>query len=509
MSDTSANNKRIAKNTIALYFRMIITMIVGLFTSRVILDSLGVQDYGIYNLVGGFVTMFNVFRAGLISATQRFITFDLGKGDMNGLRSTFSTSMIIFIMLSFIIVMIAEAGGIWFIENKLTIPAERMTAAHWVFQFSLVTLILNLVSFPYNALIIAHERMKAFAYISIFDVVAKLLLTYLVYISPIDKLIFYSFLMCLIQLINRMIYNIYCRKNFEESNMIWSVDWSKVKRIYAFTGWELFGSVAVIGYTQGLNMLLGMFFTPVVNAARGVAVQVQSMITGFVSNFQTALNPQITKSYASGDKEYMFKLIFVSSRVSYLLLFFFALPLMLEANELLNLWLVEVPEYTVIFFRLIIIITMIDAISNPIITSVEATGNIRVYQIVVGSLLLLILPVSYIVLKLGGAPYTVFLVHIAFSSLAFCARLIMASRATGLHKRNFICKVLFPVTITTIVATLFPLAAHLLMDESLMRLIAVSFVSAVCTILSAYSIGITENERKMVNQKILLQIKRK
>ena len=247
MSDTSANNKRIAKNTIALYFRMIITMIVGLFTSRVILDSLGVQDYGIYNLVGGFVTMFNVFRAGLISATQRFITFDLGKGDMNALRSTFSTSMIIFIMLSFIMLLIAEAGGIWFIENKLTIPAERMTAAQWVFQFSLVTLILNLVSFPYNALIIAHERMKAFAYISIFDVVAKLLLTYLVYISPIDKLIFYSFLMCLIQLINRMIYNIYCRKNFEESKMIWSVDWSKVKKIYAFTGWELFGSVAVIG----------------------------------------------------------------------------------------------------------------------------------------------------------------------------------------------------------------------------------------------------------------------
>lgn len=507
MSETASNGKRIAQNTIALYFRMLITMAVGLFTSRVILDSLGIEDYGIYNLVGGFISMFNIFRAGLLSAVQRFITFDLGKGDINGLKSTFSTSMFIFIMLSVLIVIVAEIGGIWFIENKLTIPTVRMTAAHWVFQFSLLTLVLNLISFPYNALIIAHERMKAFAYMSIFDVVAKLLLTYLVYISPIDKLIFYSFLMCLIQLINRMIYNIYCRRNFEESKLIWEIDWNKVKKIYAFTGWELFGSVAVIGYTQGLNMLLGMFFSPVVNAARGVALQVQSMVIGFVNNFQTALNPQITKSFASDNRGYMFRLVFASSRVSYFLLFFFALPLMLEADILLNLWLVEVPDYTVIFFRLIIITTMIDAISNPIITLVEATGNIKVYQIVVGSLLLMILPVSYVVLKLGGAPYSVFIVHIIFSFLAFCARIIMASKSTGMSKRDFATQVMLPIVLVTLISSAIPLLLHYVIDETIGRLIIVGCASVVCTISSIYYLGLHQSERDIVASKIRSYIK--
>ena len=503
MSDNTSNGKRIAQNTIALYFRMFITMAVGLFTSRVILDSLGVEDYGIYNLVGGFISMFNIFRAGLLSAVQRFITFDLGKGDIRGLKSTFSTSMIIFIMLSIVIVVIAEIGGIWFIENKLTIPNERMNAAHWVFQFSLLTLVLNLISFPYNALIIAHERMKAFAYMSIFDVVAKLLLTYLVYISPIDKLIFYAFLMCLIQLINRMIYNIYCRRNFEESKLIWHIDWSKIKRIYAFTGWELFGSVAVIGYTQGLNMLLGMFYNPVVNAARGIAVQVQGIITGFVNNFQTALNPQITKSFASGNMNYMFKLVFASSSLSFFLLLLFALPLMLEAEGILNLWLVEVPEYTVIFFRLIILTTMIDAISNPIITAVEATGIIKVYQIVVGSLLLLILPVSYIVLKLGGAPYSVFIVHFFFACLAFCARIIFASRATGLPKKAFIFQVMRPIVLVLLTASIAPIVLHIVLDSSPIRLIIVGCISVVCVLVAIYIMGITRSERELITNRIL------
>lgn len=508
MVDNTSNGKRIAQNTIALYIRMFITMAVGLFTSRVILDALGVEDYGIYNLVGGFISMFNIFRAGLLSAVQRFITFDLGKGDMNGLKSTFSTSMFIFIMLSVLIVILAEIGGIWFIENKLTIPSVRMTAAHWVFQFSLLTLVLNLISFPYNALIIAHERMKAFAYMSIFDAVAKLILTYLVYISPIDKLIFYAFLMCLVQFVNRMIYNIYCRLNFEESKFSWRIDWHKAKKIYAFTGWELFGSVAVIGYTQGLNMLLGMFFSPIVNAARGVAVQVQGMITGFVNNFQTALNPQITKSFASDNRGYMFKLVFASSRVSYFLLFFFAVPLMLEADILLNLWLVEVPEYTVIFFRLIIITTMIDAISNPIITSVEATGKIKVYQIVVGSLLLMILPVSYVVLKIGGAPYSVFIVHIIFSFLAFCARIMMASKSTGMSKRDFAKQVMLPIIRVTIISPVIPLVLHNVLNETIGSMLIVGCVSVICTITSIYVLGLHPAERIMVTSKIRSGIKR-
>lgn len=230
MSNQSSNNKRIARNTLLLYFRMFITMAVGLFTSRVILDSLGVEDYGIYNLVGGFVTMFNIFRAGLISSTQRFITFDLGKGDMNELRNTFSTSLIIFLFISCVIVVIAEVIAPWFIQNKLTIPECRMTAAMWVFQFSLITLILNLISSPYNALIIAHEKMGAFAYISIFEVVAKLVVAYAIYISPFDKLIIYSLLLCIVQVIIRFMYSIYCNRHFKESKLEWRVNWIKVKK---------------------------------------------------------------------------------------------------------------------------------------------------------------------------------------------------------------------------------------------------------------------------------------
>ena len=452
--------------------------------------------------------MFNVFRAGLISATQRFITFDLGKGDMKELRGTFSTSLIIFLCISALIVILAEAIAPWFITNKLTIPEDRITAAMWVFQFSLFTLVLNLISSPYNALIIAHERMKTFAYISIFEVVAKLIIAYVIYVSPFDKLIVYGFLLCLVQFVVRLIYTSYCNKKFTESKILWNIDWPKVRKIYAFTGWELFGSVAVIGYTQGLNILLGMFFSPVINAARGVAVQVQSMITGFVSNFQTALNPQITKSFASDNKDYMFKLVFASSRISFFLLFFFALPVILETNLLLNLWLVEVPEYTVIFFRLIIITTMIDAISNPIITSVEATGNIRLYQIVVGSLLLMILPVSYLVLKLGGAPYSVFMVHILFSIFAFIARLFMASRSTGMHKRGFLRYILMPVALVSISAAALPFTIHIFMDESIIRFFVVGFVSVVCTLFSVYFFGIQSNERDLVNQNVLAVLKR-
>lgn len=498
MSQIKDNNKRIAKNTLLLYFRMFISMAVGLFTSRVILDSLGVDDYGIYNLVGGFVTMFNVFRAGLISSTQRFITYDLGKGNISELRSTFSTSLIIFLFISCVIILIAEGFAPWFIQNKLVIPECRMAAAMWLFQFSLFTLILNLISSPYNALIIAHEKMGVFAYISIFEVMAKLVVAYAIYISPFDKLMVYGLLLCIVQLIIRFMYSIYCNRHFEESKVEWRINWIKIKKIYAFTGWELFGSVAVIGYTQGLNILLGMFFTPVVNAARGIAVQVQSVIIGFVSNFQTALNPQITKSYASGDMLYMHKLIFYSSKLSFFLLFILSLPVILEAGQLLSIWLVDVPEYTVVFFRLIVLTTMIDAISNPIIISVEATGNIRKYQVVVGSLLLLILPLSYVALKLGAAPYSVFIVHVFMSGVAFIARLIMGSNAVGFNKIAFVKEVLFPIVGVVVSSSIISFLVYRIMPIGLVRLFVVSLISVLSVIMSVYYIGLQARERELV-----------
>lgn len=498
MSETASNGKRIAKNTVALYFRMLVTMVVGLFTSRILLDSLGVEDYGIYNLIGGFVTMFNVFRAGLISATQRFITFDLGKGDLKELRGTFSTSFIIFLFISALIVALAEAIAPWFIANKLTIPANRMAAAMWVFQFSLFTLVLNLLSSPYTALIIAHEKMKTFAYISIFEVFAKLLIVYLIYVSPFDKLIVYGFLLFIVQFIVRMVYTSYCSKEFEESKILWAIDWRKVKNIYAFTGWEFIGATAVIGANQGLNVLLGMFFNPAVNAARGIAIQVQNVIAGFVTNFQTALNPQITKSYASDNKGYMVKLLFSSSRLSYVLIFFFSLPIILETNTILNLWLIEVPEYTVTFFRIIIVCSMIDAISNPISTSVEATGNIRNFQLIVGFTRLMIVPIAYLVLKRGGNPTSAFIVLLSINVVAIIERIVVGSKAVGFNAYNFFKQVIVNVVIVSVLASFVPYAIHNYLDEGILRLLVVGLVSVISTGMSIYYFGLSKAEKEIV-----------
>ena len=296
MSNNSVNNKRIAKNTVLLYVRMLVTMIVGLFTSRIILDSLGVEDYGIYNVVGGFVVMFGIVRSGLVTATNRFLATDIGKEDKKSLNITFSTCVIIYVFLSIIVVFLAELFGVWFVNNKLNIPIERLDAAHWCFQLSLLSLVLTFLSFPYNSLIIAHEKMSVFAYITIWDVFAKLAIAYALYATSADRLIMYSTLMVIVSAISPLLYWLYCKKHYQESEVIWKPNFAKIKEIYSFTGWAMLGGMANMGYTQGVNILLGMFFLPAVNAARGIAVQVQGVINNFVVNFQIAIDPQITKS---------------------------------------------------------------------------------------------------------------------------------------------------------------------------------------------------------------------
>lgn len=508
-TQSSDNNKRIAKNTIFLYFRMLFLLGVGLFTSRVVLSSLGAQDYGIYNVVGGFISMFTIFNAGLTSATQRFITFDLGKGNLKELRDTFSTCVIIYMMIGLVILVVAEVGGVWFLENKLTIPTDRLYAARWVFQLSLITLIIGLVSTPYNALIVSYERMGAFAWISIYEALAKLAVAYQIYVTSYDKLIVYAVMLCIVQLSVRIIYNVYCNRNFKESKVIFNFNWAKIKKIYGFTGWAMFGGLASIGFTQGLNVLLNMFFNPVVNAARGVAVQVQNIINGFVLNFQTALNPQIIKSYAKGDTSYMFKLIFASSKFSFLLLFVMSLPVMLEAETLLGLWLKEVPQYTPLFFRLIIITTMIDGISNPFMRAVDATGNIKKYQIIVGGILLMIVPVSYVVLRLGGAPYSVFIVHICMSFLAFLMRLYLVRKLINYSIMMYWKNVLSRLIVVVIISVVFSLFVRAKMEPSLIRLIVVSLFSASAVLLLSYNIALLPNERALLKNKFQSIIQKK
>lgn len=481
---------------------MIFLMLIGLFTTRVILDSLGAEDYGIYNIVGGFVSMFSVFRAGLTSATQRFITFDLGKGNKENLRRTFSTCVIIHLILAALIIVIGEIGGLWFLENKLTIPAERLNAAQWTFQLSLLALVIGFVSTPYNALIISHERMKAFAYISIYEGIAKLIVAYQLYFTTYDRLITYSILLCLIQISVRMAYSIYCHRYFEESKLFFHFDWAKIKEIYSFTGWAMFGGLAHIGFTQGLNVLLNMFFNPVINAARGVAVQVEHVINNFVINFQQAVNPQIIKSYSRDEKEAMFKLIFASSKFSFFLIFFFTLPAAIEAEQILGLWLKEVPPYTCAFFRLMMIPAIIDAISNPIMRAVDASGRIRNYQLIVGGILLMIVPVSYLVLSMGAEPYSVFIVHIVLGLIAFIARLWMAQILVGISLNLYYKYVLKKIALVAITSSALPLTVYSFFPATVLRLFCIVTTSSLSIASMIYAFGLTHSEKEMIQKRI-------
>ncbi len=512
MSNQSANNKRIAKNTLMLYFRMLLMMVVNLYTSRVVLQVLGVEDYGIYNVVGGVIGLFGIISGSLSTATQRFITFGLGRNDMKYLNRVFSTSINIHIVMCVLIVVLAETIGLWFLNNEMQIPNERVNAAFWVYQCAVISAVIMIMSVPYNATIIAHEKMGAFALISLLDAFLKLGIVYLLYIFQVDKLILYSVLLVLIQLCIRSCYTIYCKRHFVETKIRWVYDIVLIKEMGTFSVWSLWGNAACVSYTQGLNILLNIFFTPTVNAARGIAVQVQSAINQFVSNFQTALNPQITKSYASGDISYMHNLIFRSARFSFFMLLVLSMPILIETEVILQLWLTVVPPNTVVFLRLILLTTWINSIANPLIISVKATGRIRQYETTVGFLMLLILPVSYICLRLGYPPYSVFIVHLCMECVAQMARILITKNMIGFSLISFLRNVLYRILLVTIVSLIFPICIYFLIDKSITSFLFVCFSAVLSSCISIYLFGLTKYERMLIVNKItslLYQIKQR
>lgn len=502
MTDVAANNRRIAKNTMMLYFRMLLIMAVSFYTSRVVLQILGVVDYGIYNVVGGIVAMFGFLNSAMSSSTQRYLTFELGRGDTERLKKVFVTSMNIHIMISVIVFVLAETIGLWLLYNKMTIPVERFNAAFWVYQCSILSTMVMFISVPYNATIIAHEKMSAFAYISILEVVLKLLIVYLLLIGDIDKLILYAVLMLTVQVIIRFIYNIYCTRHFEETKYSFLFDKPLFKEMLSFSGWNLWGNMAAVAYTQGLNILLNMFFGPVVNAARGVAVQVQQAVTQFSMNFQTAINPQITKSYAVEDYEYMHSLIFRSSRFTFFLLLCICLPVFMEAEALLGIWLKEVPEYSAVFLRIILCVTIVDAVATPLMISAQATGHIKVYQSVVGGVLLTILPIAYVVLKLGGNPQSVFIVHLLICTIAFIVRLFIIRPMIRLSLTKYIKEVIVRCAVVGICAGAVSFAVNILLDSSLFSSIMECCISVLSVAVFSFMIGMTKNERDLIINKI-------
>lgn len=492
------NNKRVAKNTLFLYFRMILIMLVTLYTSRVVLAQLGIKDYGIYNVVGGVVTMFAFLNNCMTTSTQRFLTFELGKGNTQRLKDVFAASLNIHIAIAFTIVVLAESIGLWFVNYKLVIPADRLVAANWVFQFAILSFCVNIIQVPYNAVIIAHEKMNVYAYISIVEVMLKLGIVYLLSVSPFDKLIAYAVLIFAVQLLIRAIYQIYCRKNYEESKFRIFWDKSLYQQMSGFAGWNLFGSLAWMLRDQGLNIVLNLFFGPVINAARGVATQVSGAVMNFISNFQVALNPQITKNYANGNIQEMEKLTYLGIKFSYIILFFLAFPLSLNINYVLHLWLVEVPDYTALFIILIMIDSMVGNLFGvPFMTSLSATGKIRNYQIVVSFIILLIVPVGYIALRLGCDAPSVFYITIIFSGISGFARFLFCRKQIGYSLREMTKGVLLPVLSITVVALPLPIFAKLeyFQTDTLMNFLLLCLISIVMTFVSAWFVGLNTTEK--------------
>lgn len=498
MSEISENNKRIAKNTIMLYIRMLFTMAVGLYTGRIILNVLGDVNYGIYNVVGGVVVLFSFLNSTMAVATQRFLTFEIGRGDDVQLNRVFNASFAIHVIVGIIVVIVAETIGLWFLNNQLNIPEERMTTARIVYQISVFSSILGITQVPYNALIIAREKMDVFAYISIIEVVLKLAMVFAISKINYDKLELYAWLIFLNNTIILLIYRIYCIKNYQESKLNLVTDVSLYKQIGGFAGWNLIANVVLVLRTQGVNMLVNIFGGPIYNAARGIGVQVNGYVLQFVNNFTSASVPQITKLYANGNSPEMLKLVFRSSKFAYLLVVFLMVPLIVETEFVLRVWLGDYPAYTVSFTRLTLIATLVDLLSGTIGHAALATGKVRRYQIFMSSLLSLSFFLSLIALKRGFSIESVYFVEIIIYFCALCLRLRLLKKMVGLSPVEYFSKVVCRCLMVLAVPLFFSCIITVVMNDSFVRFITTCLCSTSLTLLMGYFVGLDTNERKFV-----------
>lgn len=493
--DNSQNSKRLAKNTIFLYLRMFVSMVISLFTSRIILENLGISNYGIYNVIGGLIGMFGLLTATLNVAISRFLTFELGTGNTEKISRVFSSSITIQLIMSLLLLILAETGGLWYVNNVMVIPPDRLVAANFCYQFSIISCILGLIIVPYNASIIAHERMKVFAYMGIFSSLFALLIAYLISISPIDRLIFYGFLLMLSTTITFTVYVCYCKKHFNEARFRFSIDKEMLKSMFGFAGWNYIGAGSAILRDYGGNLLINFYFGPAINAARGLSNSVNTAITQFSNNFTVALNPQIIKSYASGDHEYMFKLIYKGAKMSVFLMLFVAAPVLLNTQFVLSLWLKEVPAQTALFTQLILVYTMIEMISGPLITSMLATGDIKKYQIVVGGINCLGFPLSWLLLHLGCIAETIVIVSIFVAHCCLGARLYMLKGMIHLKAWSFLKNVYFAILAAALIGIMPPLACHLLIADGWVNFLVTCMVCVISMSVSILYIGCNKEER--------------
>lgn len=499
----SEKNKRIARNTIALYIRTLITLAVGLFTSRVVLNVLGIDNFGIYNVVGGVVAMFNIVTTSLSQSISRYLTFELGRDNKEKLNMIFSTSVNIQILMSVVIIVLIEAFGVWFLNNKMNIPPDRIYAANWVLQFSVLAFIVNLISVPYNASIIAHEKMKAFAYVSILEAVMKLMIAYLLYISLVDKLITYAFLLLLVSIIIRMVYGQYCKRHFEECKYSFVFDKKLFADMSKFAGWNFLASTAYIFNTQGINIISNIFFGVAINAARGVATQVDGITRNFVSNFTTAVRPQIVKSYSVGDTNYMNKLVCSGAKYSCFLMLLFALPFMFEAESILKVWLKLVPEHSPSFIRLTMVVSLIWLLGDTMYTSIMAIGKLKKYMIYETCITCLVFPISYFAFFINMPPETAYIVYAIAYILLMLLRLWYLNKVEQFSITLFLNGVIGPVALTTLLASVVPLTFKCIFHDGSIASFIISICLCVCSfIISVFLVGLSREEKALIISKI-------
>jgi O-antigen/teichoic acid export membrane protein len=481
---------------------MAITLIIALYTSRIVLKTLGITDYGIYNVVGGVVGMLAFISNSLADASSRYITFAIGKGETDKLSHLFSCIFSIHLIIAIILVIIAETIGLYFVMEKLIIPENRKFAAMFVYQASIITFFIGMISVPYDAIVIAYEHMDAFAYISIIEVSVRLLIVYFLYIIPFDRLIVYSILVLLVQQLLRFIYINYCHRHFPESHAHWRWDKKLSKKIFSYAGWIVNGNLAVIGYTQGLNILLNLFFGPTVNAARGIAVQVQNAVNQFFASFQTAVSPQITKSYAAGDYAYMHQLIIYSSKFSFYLAWLIVLPLFYETSYILHIWLGDVPKYTQTFVRIMLMLCLCSTLKMPCLTAIHATGDIKKFQLIEGSMLLTILPIAYIGLKFFHCqPEYVFYVFLIIESITQIIRVLIVFTKINFPFCIYLLEVIKPIFI--VCSTSYLISYILCTNDNniiptLFNLIIILFTTTIIIL----SIGLNKKEKKYLFSKV-------
>jgi O-antigen/teichoic acid export membrane protein len=498
-----SNTRRIAKNTLMLYFRQILIMLVSLYTVRVVLNTLGAEDYGIYNVVAGVVTMFSFLSNSMATASQRYFSFEIGRGDFEQLKKIFCLNFTIYIIIGVVILLLAETLGLWFLNYKLVIPHGRLDAARWIYQFAILSFLLTMITTPYMAAIIAHENMNIYAYVSIVEVVLRLFIAYVLQIIAIDKLRLYGVLMFAVTFINTGIYRFICIKKYKECRfrLFWNYD--LFKELVGYIGWNFFGAVSGVVRNQGINILLNIYFGPIVNAARSVAMQVNSAVVTFAQNFTTAARPQIVKSYASGNSSQMLSLVFHSTKATAFLLFFFILPLQLELSFVLNIWLKQIPEYVLVFTRILLIRALIDSISYPLMGASQATGKIKIYQAVVGGITILNLPIALIVLIAGFSAVSVQIVSVGISAMAFCARIIILSRQLQFSVLFYVKNTFIPIILVAIIGSIIPaIFVFLSPMVGIIRLFITVLISAISLGLSVFFIGFSKNERLAVIQGI-------